>query len=368
MFPVLQAVPNFSEGRDARRLRELIDVIGDAGVEVLDWSSDPDHNRCVVTYIGGPASVEAASLVAARFAREHFDLRVHRGVHPRVGALDVLPFVPLQGLTLLDAAASAHRVGRALADQLGIPIYFYGEASTRPLRRLSELRRGGFEALASGFPEGREPDLSAGLTAAHPSAGVTCVGARRMLLAWNLYLEGVDLEVARELACELRAVPPRAVDRVTSGRVPPSTGISRGAGGFAALRVLAFRLESQDRLQLSMNLEDMDRTSPFDVYRYVERRLGQLGGRITETEVIGMIPDALVLPAAADRLRVVDCPPSRLLSPRLVRHVAERACARAEARLQAVGDKDEAAPGRVRDGVIHPSGSMTRLPSLGQER
>ena len=351
MLPVLQAVPNFSEGRDVRRLRELLDVIEDGGVEVLDWSSDRDHNRSVVTYVGDPASVEATSLEAARFACEHFDLRVHRGVHPRVGALDVLPFVPLQGLTLADAAASAHRVGRTLADRLGIPIYFYGEASKGPTARLSELRRGGFEALAAGFPEGREPDLSAGRSAAHPSAGATCVGARRVLLAWNLYLEGVDLEAARALARELR-----------EGR-----GTSRSAGGFAALRVLAFRLESQDRLQLSMNLEDMDRTSPFDVYRYVERRLEASGGRITETEVVGMIPDALVLPAAADRLRVLDCPPARLLSPRLARHVAERAAVRADAVLQAVRGEGEAVPARVRESAVQLSGSLTRPPSQDQE-
>lgn len=367
MLPVLQAVPNFSEGRDVRRLRELLDVIEDGGVEVLDWSSDRDHNRSVVTYVGDPASVEATSLEAARFACEHFDLRVHRGVHPRVGALDVLPFVPLQGLTLADAAASAHRVGRTLADRLGIPVYFYGEASKGPTARLSELRRGGFEALAAGFPEGREPDLSAGRSAAHPSAGATCVGARRVLLAWNLYLEGVDLEAARALARELREAPPPTLPSSAAGGGVPGRGTSRGAGGFAALRVLAFRLESQDRLQLSMNLEDMDRTSPFDVYRYVERRLEASGGRITETEVVGMIPDALVLPAAADRLRVFDCPPARLLSPRLARHVAERAAVRADAILQAVRGEGEAVPARVRESALQLSESLTRPPSQDQE-
>src|SRR5688500_16872848 len=182
MLPVLEAVPNFSEGRDLDWLRELVGVIDAAGVEVLDASADPDHNRSVVTFVGDPGTVEAAAVAAARFALERIDLRRHRGVHPRVGALDVLPFVPLQGLAISDAVKSARRVGAALAE-LGLPVYFYGEASPPPGRRLAELRRGGFEALTEGFPEGRAPALDAGRSTAHPSAGVACVGARRLLLA-----------------------------------------------------------------------------------------------------------------------------------------------------------------------------------------
>jgi glutamate formiminotransferase len=340
MLPVLEAVPNFSEGRDLDWLRELVGVIGRAGVEVLDSSADPDHNRSVVTFVGDPASVEAAAVAAARFAMERIDLREHRGVHPRVGALDVLPFIPLQGLTLADAARSAHRVGAALAD-LGLPVYFYGEASTPPGRRLAELRKGGFEAMREGFPEGRAPDLSAGRGSAHPTAGATCVGARRVLLAWNVYVEGVDLERVRTLAGEVREL----------------------GGGFATLRALAFRLESNDRLQLSMNLEDPDRTSPFEVFRRVEQRVEEWGGRVTGTEVIGMIPDALVLPAAADRLHLLDAPPSRLLSTRLARHVSERAARHAEALLQAVSEAGDAVPALVREAALRLSGSLTHSPS-----
>jgi glutamate formiminotransferase len=346
MLPVLQAVPNFSEGRDLQRLGDLVRTIEARGVEVLDWSCDPDHNRAVVTYLGDPTSVEAASVEAARFARDHFDLRGHRGVHPRIGALDVLPLVPLEGLTLADAVASANRVGRALAADLGIPVYFYGEASNPPGRRLSSLRRGGFEALADGFPKGREPDLAAGRTGPHPSAGVTCVGARRVLLAWNLVLEGVDLDEARALASELRE----------------ANGTTRDGDrrGFPGLRALALKLPSRNRLQLSMNLEDLERTAPFEVFLHVERWVTALGGRIAETEVIGMIPDPLVLPAAADRLHLLDCPPSRMLSTRLALHVSERAACHAEALLEAVREEGEAVPARVREAALRLSGSMTR--------
>lgn len=343
MVPVLEAVPNFSEGRDLDRLRELVGVIAATGVDVLDWSADPDHNRSVVTFLGDPPTVEAAAVAAARFALERLDLRDHRGVHPRVGALDVLPFVPLAGLTLADAVRSAHRVGAALAE-LGLPVYFYGEASTPPGRRLAELRRGGFEALAQAFPEGRAPDLTAGRTAAHPTAGATCVGARRVLLAWNVYLEGVELDQVRALAAEVR---------------------ERG-GGFATLRALAFQLQSNDRIQLSMNLEDPDRTSPFDVFRHVEERVESWGGRVAGTEVIGMVPDALVLPAAADRLSLLDFPPSRLLSARLARHVADRATRQTKALLEAIHDEGDRVPMRIREAALRLSGLLSQ-PSPDRE-
>ena len=301
MLPVLEAIPNFSEGKDLDLLRAVVEVITRSGVEVLDWSADPHHNRSVVTFIGEPQAVEAAAVAAAVFSLEHLDLREHQGVHPRVGALDVLPFVPLQGLELADAVDSAHRVGAKLSE-LGLPVYFYGLASSPPGRRLADIRPGGFEALRERFPEGREPDLAAGRSAAHPTAGVTCVGAREGLLAWNLYVEGVGLDRVHSLAAEVR----------------------ESGGGFASLRALAFELEPGGRIQFSMNLEDMERTSPFDVFRYVEERLQSWGGRVAGTEVIGMIPDPLVLPAAADRLHLLDSFPSRLLSARLGRHVSER--------------------------------------------
>ena len=344
MIPVLEAVPNFSEGKDLGWVRALVDVIAGSDVEVLDWSADRDHNRSVVTFIGDPASVEAAAIAAAGFALERLDLRTHHGVHPRVGILDVLPFVPLQGLTLADAVASAHRVGAALAG-LGIPVYFYGRASSPPGRRLGDLRRGGFEALREGFPVGRVPDLPAGRTAAHPTAGVTCVGARGVLLAWNVYLEGVGLERVRELAGTLR----------------------EKGGGFPSLRALAFQLASDGRVQLSMNLEDLSVTSPFDVFRAIERQVAEWGGRVAGTEVIGMIPDPLVLPAAADRLHLLEESPSRLLSHRLARHVAERSAGHAAALLRAVREEGDAVPARVREAAYRLSGSLTHQETQDRE-
>src|SRR5688572_19263035 len=140
MVKVLEAVPNFSEGRDLAKVRALVDTISAEGADVLDWSADPDHHRSVVTYIGDPPVVEAASLAAARFAIEHFDLRLHAGVHPRVGSLDVLPFVPLEAMRMGDAVACAHRVGVGIA-RMGVPVFYYGMASDPPGRGLATLRR-----------------------------------------------------------------------------------------------------------------------------------------------------------------------------------------------------------------------------------
>ncbi len=301
MVKVLEAVPNFSEGRDLGRVRALVDAIAAEGVEVLDWSADPDHHRSVVTFIGEPHLVEEAAVAAARFALEHIDLRRHAGVHPRIGALDVLPFVPLAGARMEDATASAHRVGRRIGD-LGIPILYYGMASDPPGRGLAELRRGGFEGLREGFPEGLTADEPPGVRVPHPTAGVTCVGARHVLLAWNVYVADLDPSDARAIAAKIR---------------------ERG-GGFRGLRALGIELPRQGRVQISMNLENPERTSPVDVFDAIEREVTTRGGRVVETEVIGMAPDALVHPAAVNRLLLLDLGPARVLSRRVAQHVSER--------------------------------------------
>lgn len=302
---ILEAVPNFSEGRDLRVVEAIVDAIRDAGADVLDWSADPDHHRSVVTLVGSPAVVERATLAAARVASQRIDLRRHRGVHPRIGALDVLPFVPLVHLTMEDARVVARRVGRALAQELGIPVYFYGHASDPPGRRLAELRRGGFETLAAGWPPGRAPDLLPASwvhPGAHPSAGATCVGARPLLLAWNVYLADVALPDAMAIAAAIR----------------------ESGGGFPGLRALALELPERGALQISMNLEDLQAVAPITVFRRIEELAAARGGRVVETEVIGMLPDELVIPAAAQRLALPGITPDRLLSRRLVEHLAAR--------------------------------------------
>jgi glutamate formiminotransferase / 5-formyltetrahydrofolate cyclo-ligase len=307
MIPVLEAVPNFSEGRDGGFIRELVAAVEVHDVEVLDVSSDRDHHRSVLTYVGAPAPVEEASVDAAVLAAERIDLNRHVGVHPRVGALDVLPFVPLHDLTMDEAVDSAHRVGEALRAR-GIPVYFYGAASFPPGRKLFELRRGGFEALRGGFPPGREPDL--GLPAEpgrpHPTAGVTCVGARDVLLAWNVFVRGVGLGPLKGLADSIR-----------------ETG-----GGFPHLRALAVELPESGRYQISMNLENPEATSPVEVLDRISVGVGRLGGEVVGTEVIGMIPNALVFQDSESRLKLLGRSETRFLSERVKRHVVARSAER----------------------------------------
>lgn len=303
---VLEAVPNFSEARNTSVIEPIVDAFAAAGADVLDWSSDPDHNRTVVTLMGTPEVVEAAAVAGAAVALDRIDLRRHEGVHPRVGALDVLPFVPLSGLTLDDARESAHRVGRVLADELGVPVCFYAHASDPPGRRLAELRRGGFEALADAWPAERVPDLLPPgwrHPGAHPSAGVVCVGARPLMLAWNVAVEGLQLADAARIAAEIR---------------------ERG-GGFTGLRALALELPTRRTMQISMNLEDLEATSPIDILRRIEELAADRGGRVSGAEVIGMVPDELVLSAADERLRTGGLTTRRFLSRRLAEHLAERA-------------------------------------------
>ena len=301
MIPVLEAVPNFSEGRDLEKIEALVDAIAKKGVDILDWSADPDHHRSVVTYIGDPRSVISASLAAAEFAVREFDLSRHRGLHPRVGALDVLPFVPLRGLHMSDAIAAAHEVGQAISS-LGVPIFFYGEASDPPGRGLAELRRGGIEALQDGFHEGRKPDLPGSAMFPHPTAGATCVGARDVLLAWNVVVAGIDEEQAKLIASKLR----------------------ERDGGFFGVRALGLYLHHREQVQISMNIEDPTRTAPEAVYAEITQAVSEMGGEVLEVEVIGMLPDTLVLPGSESRLDLLNLDSERVLSSRVDEYVQTR--------------------------------------------
>jgi glutamate formiminotransferase len=296
---LLEAVPNFSEGRDLSVVEAIVDAMRTAGADVLDWSLDADHHRSVITLVGPPETVENAAVAGARVAIDRIDLNRHTGVHPRVGALDVLPFVPLVGLDMEDARASARRVGARLAAELGLPVFYYGAASEPPGRPLSVLRRGGFETLAAGWPEDRRPDLLPAAWAhagAHPTAGVTCVGARRILLAWNVFVTGIEPDVARRIARAVR----------------------ESNGGYLGVRALGLSLPGSGRVQISMNLEDVDLTPPMEVFRAIETQVLAQGGRIEETEIIGMLPDQLVWGAAADRLKLAPDTARRLLTQSLL--------------------------------------------------
>jgi glutamate formiminotransferase len=302
--PVLEAVPNFSEGRDRRVIGAIVEAMRAAGGAVLDWSADADHHRSVVTVVGSPAAVEEAAIAGARVAIEHIDLRRHQGVHPRIGAVDVLPFVPLLGLSLSDARLVARRVGERIAHELGIPIFYYGEASDPPGRTLPPLRLGGYERLVQSWPEDRKPDVLPAAwqhAGAHPTAGATCVGARKVLLAWNVRVDGLSLETTRDIA----------------------RGLREQNSGLPGVRARAHVLPSNGTLQISMNLEDPELVSPLTVFRQLKERVRAAGGRVVETEVVGLVPDALALRAAEEQYALAPGTTDRLLSRRLAEYLAE---------------------------------------------
>jgi glutamate formiminotransferase len=300
---VLEAVPNFSEGRDLGVVMAIVEAMKKAGATVLDWSADADHHRSVVTIVGPPDVVVDAAVAGAGVAIEHIDLRQHDGVHPRIGALDVLPFIPLVGLTLEHARTAALQAGRRIVDEFGVPVYFYGQASDPPGRSLADLRRGGFERIVRGWPDQRVPDLLPANwehPGAHPKAGVTCIGARTVLLAWNVLVGGITPGAAREVAAQLR----------------------EKKSGLTGVRALALELPRRKALQISMNLEDPAVTSPALVFERVEQLVADRGGRILETEIIGLMPDELVLSVARERLKLEPETETRLLSRRLMQYLA----------------------------------------------
>jgi glutamate formiminotransferase len=275
-------------------LRRLAEAVEAAGARLVDVHSDVDHHRSVFTFLGSPETVERAALAFARLAVSLIDLRVHAGVHPRIGALDVMPFVPLAGWPMAEAVAVAHRVGRALAAATGVPVFFYEEAAIVPGRRdLPELRVGGFERLAERMHDRRwRPD--AGPDAPHPTAGASVIGARRPLIALNATVDSDDLVAARAVATAIR---------------------ERTPGGLAAVRALGVRLPSRGVAQISMNLLDYRRTSPRAVMDRIDAETAARGLRVSGFELVGCAPaDAFDEHA---RRRVLDLRSAQLLDPRL---------------------------------------------------
>ncbi|MGH7727175.1 MAG: glutamate formimidoyltransferase [Vulcanimicrobiaceae bacterium] len=273
-----ECVPNVSEGRDSAVIDACARAIEGAGVRLADRSSDPVHHRSVFTYFGDAEIVVAASAALARVCLERIDLRIQRGAHPRIGALDVLPFVPFGDATLADAAAVARMAAEAIWEATGIPSFLYGAAATSAERReLPALRRGGFEGLlASGGPLG-PPDV--GTVAAHPSAGACAVGARNVLVAFNVVLASDDLALAKRIARRIR----------------------ERDGGLPGVRALGIAL-AQGRVQVSCNLLDVGAT-PLDLVRdLVAREAAHAGVAVAGCELIGLVPRAALAAVVARKL------------------------------------------------------------------
>lgn len=267
--PVVECVPNFSEGAEARRVEAILAAMRGTGAHLLDWSMDSDHNRSVVTIAGPPAAVVEAAVRGVGKAVELIDLTRQQGAHPRIGAADVIPFVPISGIKLEQCVLLARQAGLEIWRRFGIPVYFYEAAASRPDRaNLEDLRQGQFEGLREAVSKdpARRPDL--GGPDLHPTAGACAVGARKFLVAYNLYFDSSDVALARAIAREIRAA-------------------SGGLKGVKAMGVLA-----HGRAQLSMNITDFESTPVSQVYRKVAALAAQHKAAIVEGEIVGLIPEA----------------------------------------------------------------------------
>jgi glutamate formiminotransferase len=267
--PVVECVPNFSEGRDARRVKAIVAAMRVEGVRLLDWSMDADHNRSVVTIAGEPSAVVEAAVRGAGKAAELIDLTRQQGVHPRIGAADVIPFVPISGIKLEQCVLLARQAGLEIWRRFGVPVFFYEAAAARPDRaNLEEVRRGQFEGLRDAVrnDSARRPDL--GGPGLHPTAGACAVGARKFLVAYNIYFDSTDVSMVRAIAREIRAA-------------------SGGLKGVKAMGVLA-----HGRAQLSMNITDFEATPISQVFRVVSSLALRHKAALVEGEVIGLLPEA----------------------------------------------------------------------------
>lgn len=294
--PLVECVPNFSEGRR----RDVIAAIADevrrtSGARLLDVQADASHNRCVITFVGGLTAVKIAALGAARRAVELINMTTHRGEHPRLGAVDVIPLVPISGVTMDECVTAARDLGRQLWEVLRVPVYFYAEAATRPQRRwLPDIRAGEYEGLGQKMADPSwAPDV--GTPTPHPTAGATVVGARRPLIAYNINLTTTDVEIAKKIAQTVR---------------------ERG-GGLRHVQALGVVSES-GRAQVSLNLLDYAVTSLARVVEMVRTEAARYAVEIADSEVVGLIPLDAVADVARDSLQLKDFRREQILEARLI--------------------------------------------------
>jgi len=278
--PIVECVPNFSEGREERVVREIVRAMRVFGVSLLDWSMDAAHHRSVVTIAGAPEAVAEAAIRAVGRAAELIDLTQQVGVHPRMGAADVVPFVPVQNFSLGQCVSLAHHAGLEIWRRYGVPVYFYEAAAMRPDRvRLEDVRRGQFEGIRDAVKRdsSRHPDV--GLGELHPTAGAVAVGARQFLIAYNIHLHGNDLHAARAIAKDLRA----------------------SGGGLAGVKAIGVMVDG--RAQVSVNITDFYTTPVAMVHEMVCRLATRHGAEVAEGELIGLVPEAACAPGSAEETR-----------------------------------------------------------------
>ena len=293
---LVECIPNVSEGRRP----EIVEAMASAirvvpGVRLLDCSSDASHHRSVFTFAGAPDAVAQAVFALFERAVADIDLRTHHGEHPRLGAVDVVPFVPIEGVTMAECVVLARRVGGEIARRFGVPVYLYEEASSNPARKnLEDIRRGEFEGLAAKMAsDGWAPDF--GPSTPHPTAGAAVIGARMPLIAYNINLATDRLDVAKKIAA----------------------GIRQSSGGYRYVKAAGFKLDARGIVQVSMNLTNYEKTPIFRVFETVKREAARYGVTVLESEIVGLVPSAALHAAAEFYLQIGGFKADQVLENRL---------------------------------------------------
>ena len=301
---LVECVPNFSEGRDPAKIDAIVAaILSVPDVVLLDREADADHNRCVITIVGPPANVADAALRGVERAVELIDLTRHQGAHPRIGAADVVPFIPIEGVTLEDCVRLAERTGAEIWNKLGVPVYLYEAAARRPERvNLENIRRGQFEALVQEMATvaGREPDI--GNAVVHPTAGATVVGARKFLIAYNVNLGTPDVGIAKKIAKSIR----------------------HSSGGFRYVKSMGVTLASRNLAQVSINLTDFEQTPMHLVFDTVRREAERYGVPVVGSEIVGLIPKKSIELSAEYFLRFENFKPELVLEHRIAEAMTAR--------------------------------------------
>ncbi len=293
---IIESVPNVSEGRRSEVVDRIVQAVERVpGARLLDRSSDASHNRSVITLAGEPAALKQAILELFEIAVADIDLRRHSGEHPRLGAVDVVPFIPIDGATLDDCVTLAKEIGAEVARRFQVPVYLYEEASSNPARKnLEDIRRGQFEGLAAKMSQPEwAPDY--GPASPHPSAGATVIGARMPLIAYNINLATDRLDVAKKIAAAVRF----------------------SGGGFRYVKAMGVALQDRGIVQVSMNLTNYEKTPIFRVFEVVKREAERYGVAVLESEIVGLVPAAALVETARHVLQLEQFTAAQILETRL---------------------------------------------------
>jgi glutamate formiminotransferase / 5-formyltetrahydrofolate cyclo-ligase len=289
---LIECVPNFSEGRRTDVIEAIVAPFRrQKGCYLLDHRADPDHNRLVVSVVGQAEPIQEALLAASLVAVEKIDLNTHWGAHPRIGAIDVIPFVPLRNISMAECVQVAHAFGQRFQQTTGVPVYFYEEAALRPQRTALEvIRKGQYESLRLGVtqPE-RHPDI--GEPRLHPTAGATIIGARKFLIAFNVNLATSNIEVARQIAKAIRS----------------------SSGGLGSVKGIGLALEERGMVQVSMNVVDYEKNALYRIVEFIRMEARRWGVAIAETEVYGMVPAAALLDSISYYMQTTQFDPGQVI-------------------------------------------------------